>query len=170
MISYQARKGYGNVSSHEVKKAGDLQLCFNNRHSMLESKKVVWEYEVTGEERQVVEGEMAGGTNETQEYLEQAESVRRAVIKVRGKVARTKHTQWWLGLKVTLSCSLLIIITEISFQTPKDTERLESIISMIDKWSMAHSSLLVVVAFVQIYFLKSFFTETPTSVKLKMRT
>ena len=101
MISYQARKGYGNVSSHEVKKAGDLQLCFNNRHSMLESKKVVWEYEVTGEERQLVEDEGTGGTNETQEYLEQAESVRRAVIKVRGKVARTKHTQWWLGLKET---------------------------------------------------------------------
>ena len=101
MISYQARKGYGNVTSHEVKKAGDMQLCFNNRHSMLESKKVVWEYEVTGEERELVEEEMAGGTNETQEYLEQAESVRRAVIKVRGKVARTKHTQWWLGLKVT---------------------------------------------------------------------
>ena len=103
MISYQARKGYGNVTSHEVKKAGDMQLCFNNRHSMLESKKVVWEYEVTGEEREVVEEEMAAGTNETQEYLEQAESVRRAVIKVRGKVARTKHTQWWLGLKVTIN-------------------------------------------------------------------
>ena len=62
MISYQARKGYGNVSSHEVKKAGDLQLCFNNRHSMLESKKVVWEYEVTGEERQLVEDEGTGGS------------------------------------------------------------------------------------------------------------
>ena len=62
------------------------------------------------------------------------------------------------------------MIKEIYFQIPKDTERLESIISMIDKWSMAHSTLLVVVAFVQVYFLKSFFKETPTTVKLKMRT
>ena len=41
---------------------------------------------------------------------------------------------------------------------------------MIDKWSMAHSTLLVVVALLQVYFLKSFFNETPTTVKLKMRT
>ena len=41
---------------------------------------------------------------------------------------------------------------------------------MIDRWSLAHSTLLIAVALVQVYFLKSFFKETPTSVKLKMRT
>ena len=56
------------------------------------------------------------------------------------------------------------------FQTPKDTERLESLITMIDSWSMAHSTLVVGVALVQVYLLKSFFRETPTTVQLKMRT
>ena len=41
------------MTSHEVERAGDLELCFNNRHSMLESKKLVWEFTVTGEERKL---------------------------------------------------------------------------------------------------------------------
>ena len=53
LFSYQARKGHGNVTNHEVKRAGDLELCFNNRHSMMESKKLVWEFSVTGEERKL---------------------------------------------------------------------------------------------------------------------
>ena len=98
MISYQARKGHGNVTGHEVKNPGDLEFCFNNRHSLVDSKKLVWEFRVLGEERVL---EVEEGTNQTSEYLEQADRVRKAVISVRGKVARSKHSQWWLGLKVS---------------------------------------------------------------------
>ena len=108
LISYQARKGTGNVTSHEVKQDGELQFCFNNRHSMIESKKLVWEFRVSGEEREEREvgAETVVGTNQTEEYLEQANRVRRAVVSVRGKVARSKHSQWWLGLKVCISTVL----------------------------------------------------------------
>ena len=56
-----------------------------------------------------------------------------------------------------------------TFQTPKDTERLESIVSMIDTWSMAYSCLVVVVGCIQVVVLKRFFEVTPTTTKMNMR-
>ena len=104
MVNYQARKSHGNFSSYEVKSAGDLEVCLNNRHSVLDSKTVVWEYDVTGRltSDHFIAGEGEGdNVNATlKEYLDQAEVVRRSVIKVRGKMARSKHTQWWLNQKV----------------------------------------------------------------------
>ena len=104
MVNYQARKSHGNFSSYEVKSAGDLEVCLNNRHSVLDSKTVVWEYDVTGRlsSEHFIAGEGEGdNVNATlKEYLDQAEVVRRSVIKVRGKMARSKHTQWWLNQKV----------------------------------------------------------------------
>ena len=104
MVNYQARKSHGNFSSYEVKSAGDLEVCLNNRHSVLDSKTVVWEYDVTGRlaSDHFIAGEGEGDSvNATlKEYLDQAEVVRRSVIKVRGKMARSKHTQWWLNQKV----------------------------------------------------------------------
>ena len=83
-------------------------------------------------------------------------------------MARGKHTQWWLGQKVAVSILAQKDIQSL-FQYPKDTARLESIMSMIDKWSMAHSFLVVVVAITQVTLLKRFFNITPTSTQLKMR-
>ena len=104
MVNYQARKSHGNFSSYEVKSAGDLEVCLNNRHSVVDSKTVVWEYDVTGRlaSDHFIAGEGEGDSvNATlKEYLDQAEVVRRSVIKVRGKMARSKHTQWWLNQKV----------------------------------------------------------------------
>ena len=86
-----------------------------------------------------MEDNQAGSSNETlAEYLAEAEIVRRSVIKVRSLMARGKHTQWWLGQKVSVSILAQKDIQSL-FQYPKDTARLESIMSMIDKWSMAHS-------------------------------
>ena len=93
----------GNLTSYFVNNAGDFELCFNNRHSMLDSKTVIWEYDVVGEEDEDndVNSEGYENVNATmEEYLEQAEKVRRSVIKVRGNMARSKHTQWWLNQKV----------------------------------------------------------------------
>ena len=77
-------------------------------------------------------------------------------------------------------------------QIPKDTERLEGVIAMIDTWSMAYSLLVCVVRFkfhsvhfaflyvqviiifkvgaVQVMVLKRFFVTVPTSSRLKMST
>ena len=55
------------------------------------------------------------------------------------------------------------------FQYPKDTARLESIMAMIDTWSMAHSLLVLVVGVEQVTLLKRLFNVTPTTTQLKMR-
>ena len=89
-------------------------------------------------------------------------------MKVRGNVAKSRHAQWWLGNKVRI---VLIwpVLYYIIFQTPKDTERLESIISMIDTWSMAYSCMLLVVGILQLSILKRFFVVTPITTQFKIR-
>ena len=99
MLNYQARKNSGNFSNYEVQQEGELEACFNNRHSFKDSKTVIWEYDVFGEDN-VELSEFSSDNATLTEYLETAETVRRSVIKVRGKVARSKHTQWWLNQKV----------------------------------------------------------------------
>ena len=101
LLNYQARKGHGNFSNFEVKNDGELELCFNNRHSMFDSKTIIWEYDVVGDENFVIDNDEVSSSNETlAEYLAEAEIVRRSVIKVRSLMARGKHTQWWLNQKV----------------------------------------------------------------------
>ena len=90
-------------------------------------------------------------------------------MKVRTNLARSKHSQWWLGNKVTIAAQAQLFFTSVCLQIPKDMARLESIISMIDTWSMAYSCLVVVVGVVQLFVLKRFFKETPTTSKLRMR-
>ena len=105
MVNYQARKGHGNFSSYAIKNEGEVQVCLNNRHSIVESKTVIWEYDLMGElaEEHFIDeaSEEELSLNATlAEWKEQAEKVRRSVIKVRGNIARSKHTQWWLNQKV----------------------------------------------------------------------
>jgi len=153
MVTYQGRRKQGNYSDYKVKTAGDYEVCWNNRHSMIDSKRLIWEYDIQGdEERELLKEENVVNATLT-EYLEEAKLVRRSVIKVRGNVARSRHAQWWLGNKI-----------------PKDTERLEGVIAMIDTWSMAYSCLVCVVGAVQVVVLKRFFVTLPTSSKLKMST
>jgi len=153
MVNYQSRKSMGNFSDYEAKNTGDIELCFNNRGSLLDSRTVIWEYDLLGEEDFIIkEGEQDEVNATLTEYLEKAEKVRRSVIKVRGNMARSKHTQWWLNQKY-----------------PKDEARLVSISSMIDKWSMAHMMLVIIVTIAQVTMLKRFFNLTPTTVTLKTR-
>ena len=105
MLNYQARKGNGNFSSYEIRNEAEVQVCLNNRHSIVESKTVIWEYDLMGD---LAEEHFIADASEEElslnatlaDWKEQAEKVRRSVIKVRGNVARSKHTQWWLNQKV----------------------------------------------------------------------
>ena len=45
----QGRKTHGTYN-HTVKGAGDYEVCFNNRHAMVDSKKLVWEFDILGDE------------------------------------------------------------------------------------------------------------------------
>ena len=65
--------------------------------------------------------------------------------------------------------NLVQLLLKFRFQTPKDTERLESIISMIDTWSMVYACLVCTVGLVQVFVLKRLFKETPATSQLKMR-
>merc|ERR1711892_1020433 len=141
MITYQGQKTHGTFNL-TVKGAGDYEVCFNNRHSMVDSKKLVWEFDILGDE-EVVQSpeEVVLALNQTmEEYMFQADQTPKDTARLESIVSKGKNFQWWLGMK-----------------TPKDTARLESIVSMIDTWSMAYSCLVVIVGFVQLFVLKKFF-------------
>merc|ERR1712062_4330 len=148
IISYQGQQKHGSYD-YTVKSGSDLEICFDNRHELIDSKKLVWEFDILGDE----DKEFVVAANHTmEEYMFQADIVQRSVKKIRMNLVRSKSLQWWFGMK-----------------TPKDTERLESIIAMIDSWSLAHSCLVVVVGLTQLFVLKRFFESAPTSTKLKTR-
>ena len=74
---HQGRKTHGTYN-HTVMSAGDYEICFNNRHSMLDSKKLVWEFDILGDE-DVVQSheEVVLAINQTMEdYLFKADMVR----------------------------------------------------------------------------------------------
>merc|ERR1711942_471535 len=148
MISYQGQQKHGSYD-YTVQSEEDFEICFDNRHELVDNKKLVWEFDILGDEDEEVE---LAVNHTIQEYMFQADLVKRSVAKVRMNLVRSKSSQWWFGMK-----------------TPKDTERLESIKAMIDKWSLAYSCLVVVVATTQLIVLKRFFILTPTSKKLKAR-
>jgi hypothetical protein len=183
---YKGRNTHGTYN-HTVKTAGDYEVCFNNRHSMMDSKKLVWEFDIEGDEDVVQSAdEVVLAINQTmEEYLFKADmvhylqnlilkmkylpQVRKSVMKVRTNLAKSKHSQWWLGAKVNFIQITIVVKNFSNFQIPKDIARLESIIQMIDTWSMAYSCLVVVVGILQLFVLKSFFVVTPTTTQFKMR-
>ena len=56
---------------------GDYELCFNNRYSVMESKKVMWELDVVGDEEKIeTKDEVVLAVNQTLEaYNEEARQV-----------------------------------------------------------------------------------------------
>ena len=83
MVVFQVRKKEDFVSNHTVTVAGDYELCFNNRYSLMESKKIVWELDIVGDEQRM-EGDMVTMENVNQtleEYKEQARILRVGVVK-----------------------------------------------------------------------------------------
>jgi len=155
LITFQPRKKESHYTDYKVLKTGDYEICMNNRYSMFESKKVMWEIDVIGDE------DVPGSKDNIQivanathtEYMETAERVNKAVRKVRGFIAKARHQQWWVSTKVG-----------------KDMERLKSITGMIDKWSSAYILLVCVVGLAQVYLLRRFFNIKPPTSNMKMYT
>ena len=75
----QGRKTHGNYSDYIVKQAGDYEVCFNNRHSLMDSKKLVWDFDIIGDEDVVQSSEeVILAINQTmEEYTFQANLVSR---------------------------------------------------------------------------------------------
>ena len=135
--------------------AGDYEMCFINKYSVLESKKIMWELDVTGEEEELeTEASPQLSVNQTlEEYSQQARELRIGIVKVRTRLSKARSSQWWLSSK-----------------TPKDTERLEAINQMIDTWSVAYSVMVVIVAVTQTVIVRRLFNIKPPQSNMKMRT
>ena len=78
MVIYQARKKEGHYVDYKVTKEGHYELCFNNKFSMYESKKVMWEVDVVGDEDTLEseEGAVLAANQTLQDYLTKADMVR----------------------------------------------------------------------------------------------
>ena len=99
-------------------------------------------------------GNIQLAANQTlEQYVEQARLLRVAIVRVRTKVSKARSQQWILSSK-----------------TPKDTERLVSIIQMIDTWSVAYSVMVVIVAVTQTVIVRRLFNIKPPQSNMKMRT
>ena len=154
MVVFHVRKKEDFVSNHTVTAAGNYELCFINRYSLLEPKKIMWELDIVGEEQRMDTGNIQLAANQTlEEYVEQARLLRVAIVRVRTKVSKARSQQWILSSK-----------------TPKDTERLVSIIQMIDTWSVAYSVMVVIVAVTQTVIVRRLFNIKPPQSNMKMRT
>ena len=77
MVIYQARMKEGHYVDYRVAREGHYELCFNNKFSMYESKKVMWEVDVVGDEDTLESEEgLVLAVNQTlQDYLTKADMV-----------------------------------------------------------------------------------------------
>ena len=155
MVVFHVRKKEEVFPNHTVTTAGDYEMCFINRYSLLESKKIMWELDILGEEEEMDTNNVYLAVNQTlEEYTEQARILRLGVVKIRTKMSKVRSQQWWLSSKST-----------------KGQERLLSMNQMIDTWSMAYSLMVVVVGIMQTVFLRRLFNIKPVSSgNMKMRT
>jgi len=153
--AYKGRKTEFHFRDHKVEKTGDYELCFNNYFSVMEEKKVVWELEVIGDEEKFdTNDEIQLAVNQTlAEYLEEAQEVRTAVSRVRLRLSKMRQHQWWLQTKV-----------------PKDLARLESLLVMIDRWSLGYSCAVLLVGILQVFFLRRLFRQRPNIANMKVST
>ena len=156
MVVFQVRKKKDSVLNHTVTAAGDYEVCFINRYSLMESKKIMWELDIVGDEQdmEMNNENIQLAVNQTlEEYTEQARVIRVGIVRIRTKVSKARSQQWWLASK-----------------TPKDTERLVSIIQMIDTWSVAYSVMIIIVGLIQTRMVRGLFNIRPPTSNMKMRT
>jgi len=155
LVTFQARKKEGHYTDYLITKRGTYELCFNNKYSLFEPKKLMWELDVEGDEdRDGSQESLESVINATMsEYLENAEIVLKTIKKVRISLSRARHTSWWVGTRST-----------------KDIERLVTIASMIDRWSMCYMVLLVLVGIIQVTMLRRLFKEKPRTNRQNFRT
>jgi hypothetical protein len=48
LVVYSNRKVEDQLLGYEIQEQGDYEICFNNRYSMLEHKRIFWQFEIEG--------------------------------------------------------------------------------------------------------------------------
>jgi len=153
LLAFHARRKEGHYTNYKVIIPGDYEICFNNRYSMYESKKVMWEVDVEGDELDDDQEFLKLFINRTmEEFQADSEQVLLAIKKVRHGLARARHQQYWIKSKST-----------------KDSERMDTLKGMVDKWSSVNSCVVFVVMVAQVIALRSLFNVKPVSSKLNVR-
>jgi len=151
LVTYQNRKVEDQLLGYQTLEQGDYEICFNNRYSMLEHKRIFWQFEVEGAfDEKSAEQKLLNATMEY--YNEAAKEVQKVVRKVRSSIARARHQQWWL-----------------STMSQKHLSRLEAVQGMIDRWSFGHLFTVVAVGCIQVIMLRRLFNVKPSSHKLSAR-
>jgi len=151
LVTFQARKKEGEFIDYKVLKSGDFELCFNNKYSMYESKKIIWEVSIDGDEKQNWKKVINEYVNRTMEKFEsETQDVLAAITKVRYALARARHQQYWIKSK-----------------NMRDGERMITLQGMVNTWSLAYGALLCTVMLVQTFVLRNFF-KTSSRVGIKV--
>lgn len=151
VVNFLNRRVEGQLIGYRADQMGDYEVCFSNRFSMFEPKRVFWQFEVEGALDD--EALKAREVNATLEYFMEASLYVEGVVrKVRSGVAKTRHQQWWIGS-----------------MSQKHQSRLDAVQSMIDRWSMAYLFMLIVVGFGQVFMLRRLFYSGPGLHKMSAR-
>ena len=71
-IICQGQQNHGSYD-YTVQSEADFEICFDNRHELVDNKKLVWEFDILGDEDEEVE---LAVNHTIQEYMFQADLVR----------------------------------------------------------------------------------------------
>ncbi|XP_059088361.1 transmembrane emp24 domain-containing protein B-like isoform X1 [Tigriopus californicus] len=151
VVNFQSRRNEGKLIGHPIVESGDYEICFNNRFSMMESKRIFWQFEVEGQVDELKELHKAVDESLT-EYQESAKMTKRKISLVRGKVSRIRHSQWRHE-------SLM----------KKDMNRAEAMALMIGRWSIAQAIVVVFIGLGQVYFLRRLFNTKASPHRINAR-
>ncbi|KAF1587596.1 Transmembrane emp24 domain-containing protein 1, partial [Eudyptes moseleyi] len=137
----------------EPTEAGDYKLCFDNSFSTISEKLVFFEliFDSAQEEEEEEEEEEEGGDGwveaaEPEETLDvKIEDIKESIETMRGRLERSIQMQTLLR----------------AFEA-RDRNLQESNLGRVNFWSAVNLGVLVVVAFLQVYMLKSLFEDKRT--------
>jgi len=150
-IKFESRKDKGGLMGHQVESEGDYQICFNNRYSMMQDKRVFWQYEIEGQ-RDITREVEKMILETADEYKQQADATNKAVRTVRQSISRARNNLWWLGSV-----------------RKKHHVRMENISKMVSRWSIINVVIVLLVGICQVYALRTLFNTKLPSTRTKTR-
>ena len=99
---YSNRKVEDQLLGYEIQEQGDYEICFNNRYSMLEHKRIFWQFEIEGAfDVAKAEEKLLNATVEF--YNEASNQVQKVVRKVCKVCTLKNNTKLLFGLFTTIS-------------------------------------------------------------------
>ncbi|KAM6037486.1 transmembrane emp24 domain-containing protein 1 isoform 1-T2 [Theristicus caerulescens] len=148
LLASERRRSDG-AHTVEPTEAGDYKLCFDNSFSTISEKLVFFEllFDSAQEEEEEEEGEGRAGAAEPEETLEvKMEDIKESIEAMRSRLERSIQMQTLLR----------------AFEA-RDRNLQESNLGRVNFWSAVNLGVLAVVAFLQVYLLKSLFEDKRTA-------